>query len=446
MRAYQFLNEYDRNKTATPLKKQILQQFAKDFKPSWMTTGYINADGTFNEDNVMSYIMQQIENADPTSNKIYTPWLTREYAKGNIRRLEDINARYTAWMQEHFKYKNKRDFPPQLKDIMRLNATQFINGMSNYEPPAEELKDKGEAEEVLKTSEARVLVPKNQAAACYYGQGTQWCTAATKGTNYFDRYNESGPLYIIIPTKPMYDGEKYQLHFADEQFMDEQDDPVYIGALLNNRFPSLKEYFFEVEPLLKNAIAFTDNKILEEISNIIVEWSLVYVRELVSEWESEDDYYREWQAEKAREYGYLLDKDGKPFKGDVDDLDPKEVKNMEIDWDRVYDDSSLNDYEDFNDQAASLLNGMRRSFDISAEQIRDMAMEKQEHDDEGMVTVYDMDEIIAALIEQEIGDVSGIVENIKNDFMVRNKNLSVPADKWDTIGTVGDYIVAKRKQ
>ena len=44
-------------------------------------------------------------------------------------------------------------------------------------------------------------------AACYLGQGTQWCTAATRSTNYFDEYDAKGPLLIFHMKKEI----KYNL-------------------------------------------------------------------------------------------------------------------------------------------------------------------------------------------------------------------------------------------
>jgi len=43
----------------------------------------------------------------------------------------------------------------------------------------------------------------DQEAACYLGQGTQWCTAATYSDNYFDHYNEVGGLIIINLKEPV---------------------------------------------------------------------------------------------------------------------------------------------------------------------------------------------------------------------------------------------------
>ena len=43
---------------------------------------------------------------------------------------------------------------------------------------------------------------KDQEASCYIGQGTRWCTAASKSTNYFSEYNANGPLLVINFKKP----------------------------------------------------------------------------------------------------------------------------------------------------------------------------------------------------------------------------------------------------
>jgi hypothetical protein len=78
-------------------------------------------------------------------------------------------------------------------------------------------------------------------AACYYGQGTRWCTAC-KNNNMYDYYTKGNkPLYIIIPRQQAYPGEKYQFHFETKQFMNELDrqiGPEGIAKLVQ-RFPEL---------------------------------------------------------------------------------------------------------------------------------------------------------------------------------------------------------------
>ena len=45
-------------------------------------------------------------------------------------------------------------------------------------------------------------------------------------------------MFIVIPTNPQYEGEKYQLHFPTEQFMDEKDNSVN-PTELTQQYPSL---------------------------------------------------------------------------------------------------------------------------------------------------------------------------------------------------------------
>lgn len=67
------------------------------------------------------------------------------------------------------------------------------------------------------------VIPKNKYAACYWGSGTEWCTAVRNNDNYFDSYYEDGDLIILINKQTK---EKYQFHFASEQYMDKKDDSI----------------------------------------------------------------------------------------------------------------------------------------------------------------------------------------------------------------------------
>jgi len=77
----------------------------------------------------------------------------------------------------------------------------------------------------------QVYFPQTKGAACSLGKDTDWCTAAP-GLNYYEHYSKSGQLIIFISKKDP--SIKYQLHYAGEQYMDEED--VSIGcrvAVLN---------------------------------------------------------------------------------------------------------------------------------------------------------------------------------------------------------------------
>jgi hypothetical protein len=100
---------------------------------------------------------------------------------------------------------------------------------------------KGESTEILNNSEVRIIIPEDQKAACYYGQGTRWCTAA-KNNNMYDNYD--WPLFILVPKNPTHEGEKYQVQVSGGDWMDETDSPVSVIDIVN-RFPTvnLKEVF-----------------------------------------------------------------------------------------------------------------------------------------------------------------------------------------------------------
>jgi hypothetical protein len=91
-----------------------------------------------------------------------------------------------------------------------------MDTMDQYPDPHEEevQKNKGSAFTLYEDDKWRVIVPQDEPASCYYGQGTRWCTSATKARNMFSYYNNIAPLLIAIPKDPFKPGEKYQLHFG----------------------------------------------------------------------------------------------------------------------------------------------------------------------------------------------------------------------------------------
>lgn len=200
----------------------------------------------------------EIVSADPTwnsdkPNKMgkYGKWLLYLYMSKRLK-LEDLYKAKT-YLSYFVKYNNVIDN----KDI---NAYKSLNDLysvvSNFiENPNQATskqdairKIKEGAEKVYEDNEWLVIIPHTEEASCYYGKGTQWCTAADKGSNMFDDYNEKGNLYINI-NKTTH--EKYQFHFETDSFMDETDTPIE-------------------NPIFKT-IGFNDN-ILEWYKENVEEW------------------------------------------------------------------------------------------------------------------------------------------------------------------------------
>lgn len=231
-------------------------------------------------------VLKFFEDADPTPNKQYTEWMIRRYIDGGIRYLEDVDSTVAVNLAIYHELKTRRMIPPELADIGKVKSNQvarFFRDVYNiYKelPEQQEKMEKGTANQVYEDNEIRIIHPEDQQAACYYGQGTRWCTASTKGRNYFDDYNQDGPLYIVIPKNPKYSGEKYQLHFESFSFMNENDESANLYRL-TRRWPQLHKLFHKLitttqqEAMYRGegggTVLFADPETLENWEDIIEE-------------------------------------------------------------------------------------------------------------------------------------------------------------------------------
>ena len=247
MRARQFIREYDRAKTWNVHAKGIIDAMFKD----WSAISELGDLRAYIKDltsppyykaienpAVMSDIMAMIEKGDPTKNKQYSQWLARMYSK-NIIPLEDIQSKMFDALTKFHTLKLKKQIKPQHADLTQMKRpVDLLQAMADYEDPEEQVVDKGQSAEIYADSSIRVIVPKDETAACYYGQGTRWCTAA-KNNNMFKQYHKSGDMYIVLPKNPKHQGEKYQLHLHTKQFMDEEDRPIDLYKFVQD-YPTIR--------------------------------------------------------------------------------------------------------------------------------------------------------------------------------------------------------------
>jgi len=270
----------------------------------------------------------QIEQADPTSKKAYTEWLVMAYINSIFARWEDIFSTGTDFLAMYNDLKqrnlfNKVDTLKAVSNIKQINNrerfvwayTRISNAHDFYLGQTTDI-DRGDAEEIHNGPAVRVLKVNDQKAACYYGRGTQWCTAATRSRNMFDHYNKSGNIYIFIPKKPWHDGEKYQFWAGDDgrnvdiQLMDEHDEPVDFENW-DNRFPGLGiKYLYDLEPkVLSQFVMFNKKRFDYIIAEVVELLQNNWKWDVVADWETGDDYYWQW----LRDEGYIDDD------GDFDD-------------------------------------------------------------------------------------------------------------------------------
>jgi hypothetical protein len=227
----------------------------------------------------------------------------------------------------------------------------------------------------------------------------------------YDRYARDGSLYILLPKKPKYEGEKYQLHFQSNQFMDEQDNGVDdIVELLNLRFGNLVDFFRDVEPAINDWLVFTPDEVLEPLIAKISRAVNDHLSEKINEWEINDDYW----YDHLRKEGYVYP-EGHPEEGGID-------------FDAVSD-ADIS-YTDWNYEASDFINNITNSVELTPKEVRELAVEEQ-NEYGSTLDVSDLDTIVSNSIVKNIrgrdGD-GGVPEWIKDHVYVKRTGGS---GTWD---------------
>ena len=421
MRARQFIFEYNQQATAQRFGDKLLVTAAKDPSPeiasvfnildSVRLTGKIELDSN-TKTNALISIMQAIEAADPTKNKEYTVFLAKMYAQGGWgARIEDLESKVKPALEKFHLLKLKKKIPAPRNDIMRYaDLADFVAVVDEYPDPEEKKQaDKGTSKTVFENDQVRIVVPEDQNAACYYGQGTRWCTASRTSTNYFGHYSKDGPLYILLPKKPKHEGEKYQLHFPSEQFMDENDYKVEnIVNLLEHRFGNLIPWFQEHEPAIREWVMFARDEDLKEPLMQIGEIIMEHVWEMINDWEHNDDYWYEW----LRKEGYVYP-------------EGHEEEGM-IDWDRAAENDV--DYLNWNYDTNDWYLAAKEAVEVSPTMARRGAEEGYEEEGE-LITLGELELIPAYNVRQAFlrsRDGDGGLEEWIHKHIVMQKD----GDKW----------------
>jgi len=425
MRAKEFLLlEYNQQATAQRFGDKILQTVLKDPSPEILNIYHLLHDRKqfkdFNLDpqqktNILISIMQAIEGCDPTKNKEYTVFLAKMYAQGGWgARIEDLESKIKPALVKFHTLKLKKKLPSPRNDIMRYaNLADFVSVMDEYEDPGEKKGlEKGDAVTAFENDQVRIVIPNDQAAACYYGQGTRWCTASTQGTNYFNHYHKDGQMYILLPKHPKHQGEKYQLHFPSEQFMNEEDHPVGdIVYLLEHRFGNLVPFFKEEMPeyYINEWIMFADDEELKEPLMQIGEIVIEHVWEMINDWEHQDDYWYDW----LRKEGYVYP-EGHEEEG-------------QIDWDKAAENDV--DYLNWNYDVNDWYLAAKEAVEMSPRQARDAA--RDGYQEEGEILTLGELEVIPAhnvrLAFERSRDGDGGLEEWIYKHIIMQRNGS----KWE---------------
>lgn len=205
---------------------------------------YTKEGNDFKETPVHHDIIHALGEMDPSPDKSHTQWLHTNWMN-NIFKHEDhprITHALHTFMNNKMKLGNTRT--PDGKKGSDINSFKTIHDLEDHlhEYLGEKKSKKAEEREIkhagadLIHSEGGLTVHKlkTKEAACLYGKGTRWCTAA-ENHNAFDQYHRRGPLYVVQTP----DKRKYQFHFQSGQFMDEKDRPENLAGLVS-KHPQLK--------------------------------------------------------------------------------------------------------------------------------------------------------------------------------------------------------------
>lgn len=193
---------------------------------------------------------QEIQNLREEFGKVpqqYFSWALKAYMGGSPKYLQDIDTLVSVINEFEWLRKNKSTNQRLQKFVGMSDLQEFLKkfDLREYRQRlAKEEQAKSGAEVLYDGPDVRIIKPKNVEAACYYGRGTKWCTAATKSENMFDYYTDYDPqfaFYIIQPKNPERKGkEKYQIHFGADQYMDELDKDIDFSQLVK-KYPGVKK-------------------------------------------------------------------------------------------------------------------------------------------------------------------------------------------------------------
>lgn len=228
-----------------------------------------------------------VEKTDPTPNKQYAPWLSRMHAKqgheGEDRlshSLEDIQSSISSGLDKYHKHKNKKTLE-QHGVPSDINKIKSFTEFQNHVDKLPEVQTKSEKKQAVKDDlEGQYtksenehwthIIPHTEKASQHYGQNSKWCTTASRNCM-FDSYNKEGHLHILIPKKPEYSGEKYQVHFERGEFSNEQNTTHNdIHGLFTKR-PAPDSYNKVVNDILDKHLGSVNESVSEELNESINE-------------------------------------------------------------------------------------------------------------------------------------------------------------------------------
>lgn len=166
----------------------------------------------------------------------YATWLVKMYLNGYIKE-EDL-YKWKEYLDIFTRHKSKYKFKDinqykSLDDLKGfLSTTLDIKKSTEKDPSLEKGLGKEDKykELLIGTVDGFNVyeIPEGREdlynVSCDLGSGTEWCTATGNTDKFFKGYIKGDSLFIFINPKTK---QKFQFHYASDQFMDANDQPIF---------------------------------------------------------------------------------------------------------------------------------------------------------------------------------------------------------------------------
>ena len=201
--------------------------------------------------------LEKLAEVDPTTKKIYMPWLARMcISKPNENRTEDLNRvsdDLRAFETNKLKIANKNiDFYKSFQELFDIVAPFLAPKVKTKDDLEQEKKAKAlekvkaEIITVYAGPEGWIRIPTTLAASKFLGQNTRWCTASEKD-NRFTYYAKDDNLFVVYDKASK---KRSQLHIQSGQYADEADRNQGIKAVPEWAGKKILEYYKAHNPNL----------------------------------------------------------------------------------------------------------------------------------------------------------------------------------------------------
>lgn len=237
MRYRKIMEGYSRDLTRQRYGPEIMKHIAGEMKDHSIPAAigrFLSAE----HEGMDAAILQYFESIDPTSKKAYVPAMARWYATYQMSRVEDAYKTIEAIrLVQKFANKLKNVRPTEMSFSQFLDLGDSLKRTSSKSERAKEEEEEfytnGTAKLFHNDATIKIVIPKTEDAAKFFGRGTRWCTAS-ENDNMFSEYNEDGPLFCVLFKG---DPTRWQFHFESQQFMNERDeeldldDPKFLSTI-----------------------------------------------------------------------------------------------------------------------------------------------------------------------------------------------------------------------